>query len=56
MPLESCQMEKKGITYTYTPVEQKAQADFSSPVPYVMTSERGRERVLLADGTFSAGQ
>ena len=41
MPLESCQMEKKGITYTYTPVEQKAQADFSSPVPYVMTSERG---------------
>ena len=33
MPLESCQMEKKGITYTYTPVEQKAQADFSSPVP-----------------------
>lgn len=41
MPLESCQMEKKGITYTYTPVEQKAQADFSSPVPYVMTSDRG---------------
>lgn len=41
MPLESCQMEKKGITYTYTPVEQKSQADFSSPVPYVMTSDRG---------------
>lgn len=41
MPLESCQMEKKGITYTYTPVEQKAQADFSSPVPYVMTSDHG---------------
>lgn len=42
MPLKSFTYEKDGIVYSYTPISTGEQADFSSPVPYRVTSEDGR--------------
>ncbi len=40
MPLENYTITgSKGKTYLCTPVEQAKQADFSSPVPFLVTSE-----------------
>ncbi len=42
MPLENYTITgSKGKTYLCTPVEQAKQADFSSPVPFLVTSEDG---------------
>lgn len=42
MPLESFETIQKNEHILFTPVSDAEQADFSSPVPYIVTSEDGR--------------
>lgn len=43
MPLESFETIQKNKRVFFTPVSDAEQADFSSPVPYIITSEDGRQ-------------